>query len=59
MNRLPKFDPNAKEERKPNCRRLAVVFECKDGPYFFTLTGPAATVEAEKKNFDGWLKGFK
>jgi hypothetical protein len=55
----PPFDPNAKTERKSNYRRLGVYFACEGGPYFITLTGPAKTVEQQKKSFDEWLKNFK
>jgi hypothetical protein len=55
----PPFDPNAKEERHPNHRMLSVFFDNENGPYFIRLTGPAKTVEQQKKNFDEWLKNFK
>ena len=48
-----------KIEPKPNYRMLMVVFESKNGPYYFRLVGPAKTVEAHKKGFDEWVKGFK
>jgi hypothetical protein len=53
------FDPNAKEERRPDWRQLGIVFESKKGPYFFRLVGPAKTVTQYRKGFDDWLKGFK
>jgi len=53
------FDPNAKEERRPDYRMLGVVFESKKGPYFFRLVGPDKTVTQHKKEFDKFLKGFK
>ncbi len=55
----PPFAPNAKVERKPNFRRYGVIFESPNGPYFITLTGPARTMEQQKKGFDEWIKGFK
>jgi hypothetical protein len=55
----PPFDPNAKVERRPDYRRFGVVFGSKNGPYFITLTGPAKTMEQQKKAFDNWLQGFK
>lgn len=53
------FDPNAKVEKKPDYRMLGVVFESEKGPYFFRLVGPTKTVDANKKGFDDWVKGFK
>lgn len=53
------FNPNAKTEARPNQRMLAVIFESPDGPYFIRVTGPEATVESHKKDFDSWLKNFK
>ena len=53
------FDPNSKEERKPDYRMLGVVFETKKNPYHIRLVGPAKTVEKYKKDFDLWLKGFR
>jgi hypothetical protein len=59
LSKFPPFDPNAKVTRKENYRRLGVVFDSENGPYFITMTGPAATVEHHKKGFDDWLKNFK
>jgi hypothetical protein len=59
LYKFPPFDPNAKVQRKPDYRRLGVVFASKNGPYFITVTGPAKTVAEHKKGFDEWLKGFK
>jgi len=59
LSKFPPFDPNAKTTRKTNFRRLSVFFDCDNGPYFITMTGPAATVEAAKSDFDSWLKSFK
>jgi hypothetical protein len=53
------FDPNAKEEKKPDYRMIAVVFETDKGAYFLRLVGPAKTVGDNKKGFDEWLKAFK
>jgi hypothetical protein len=53
------FNPNAKEELRPDSRMVAVVFESAKGPYFMRLVGPAKTVSQHKKGFDEWLKGFK
>ena len=59
LSKNPPFDPNAKTERKANFRRFGVVFACEGGPFFITLTGPAQTLEKNKKSFDDWLKNFK
>ena len=59
LYKFPPFDPNAKVTPLPEYRRLAVVFDSKNGPYFITLTGPARTVAANKMPFDTWLGGFK
>jgi hypothetical protein len=53
------FDPNAKAEKKPNYRMLAIHFEGPSDIYHIKLTGPAKTIEAYKKGFDDWLKNFK
>jgi hypothetical protein len=55
----PPFDPNAKEVRKEGFRRIGVIFDTDEGPYFITLTGPAKTMEKSKESFDGWIKAFK
>jgi hypothetical protein len=55
----PPFDPNAKEVRKENFRRIGVIVDSADGPFFITLTGPAKTMEKNKTAFDGWIKAFK
>lgn len=59
LYKFPPFDPNAKVMKKENFRRLGVVFASENGPYFITLTGPAKTIEDQKKAFDEWLKAFK
>ena len=59
LYKFPPFDPNAKITKKDNFRRLGVVFASEKGPYFITVTGPAKTVESQKKSFDDWLKAFK
>lgn len=53
------FNPNAKEEKRPDFRMIGVVFETKQTPYHIRLVGPAKTVEQYKKGFDDWLKAFK
>ena len=53
------FDPNAKEELKPDYRMLGVIFGTPKGPYYVRLVGPAKTVEQNKLGFDYWLKSFK
>ncbi len=37
---------------KPNTRMLAAIVVASDGPYYFKMVGPAATVAAEKPGFD-------
>jgi hypothetical protein len=59
LSKFPPFAPNAKITEKPDYRRLGVVFDCEGGPYYITVTGPAATVERHKGEFDKWLKNFK
>ncbi len=53
------FNPNEKEELRPDYRLIGVIFDAKDGPYFIRLIGPAKTVAENKKAFDEWLKGLK
>jgi hypothetical protein len=57
--KFPPFDPNAKEQRKESFRRIGVIFDSDDGPFFITLTGPAQTIEKSKGAFDEWIKNFK
>jgi hypothetical protein len=58
-SKFPPFDPNAKEEKLPNYRMLGVIFDGPKDIYHIKFTGPAATVEANKKGFEEWVKGFK
>jgi hypothetical protein len=53
------FDPNAREELRPDYRMIMVYFGTKKGPYFIRFIGPAKTVTQHKKGFDEWVKGFK
>jgi hypothetical protein len=48
-----------KFEKRADYRMLGIIFDSPNGPYFITLTGPARTVEQQKKGFDEWLKNFK
>jgi hypothetical protein len=48
-----------KFEKLADYRMFGVIFESPNGPYFITLTGPARTLEQQKKGFDEWLKNFK
>jgi hypothetical protein len=57
--RNPPNDPKAKEEKFPGYRMLAVIFEGPKTVYHVKLVGPAATVEANQKGFEEWVKGFK
>jgi hypothetical protein len=59
LEKFPPFDPNARITRRPDYRRVNVIWETDNGPYFITLAGPAATVAQHKKDFDHWLKAFK
>jgi hypothetical protein len=59
LERFPPFDPNARITRRPNYRRLNIIFDSKNGPFFITVAGPAATIAQHKAEFDSWLKGFK
>ena len=53
------FNPNEKEELRPDYRLIGVIFDSKAGPYYIRFVGPAKTVADNKKGFDGWLKGLK
>jgi hypothetical protein len=53
------FNPRSKTERRPGYRMLAIHFDGPDNVYHIKFTAPAATVEAHKKAFDEWIKGFK
>ncbi len=53
------FDPNDRGEKRPDYRLLAIHFEGPKDVYHIRLVGPAKTVEAYKKGFDEWIKGFK
>lgn len=46
-------------EKRPNYRLIGVILETPNGPYYVRFVGPAKTIEANKKGFDDWLKGFK
>lgn len=59
LEKFPPFDPNAKVTRRPDYRMFGVYFDSPNGPFFVRAVGPAKTMEQHKKNFDGWLKGFK
>jgi hypothetical protein len=48
-----------KYEKLADYRMFGVIFESPNGPYYITLTGPARTLEQQKKGFDEWLKNFK
>jgi hypothetical protein len=59
LYKFPPFDPNAKVMPKENFRFIGIIFDNEKGPYFMRVTGPARTVEANKKGFDEWIKAFK
>ena len=44
---------------RPDYRMIAIQYDGDDNTYHFRLTGPAATIEANKKAFDDWLKALK
>jgi hypothetical protein len=46
-------------EPRPGWRMLAVVLETEKGNYYLKLTGPAKTVEAARKPFEGFVRAFK
>ena len=43
----------------PPAPGASVILDAEGGPFFITLSGPAATVSAAKADFDSWLKNFK
>jgi hypothetical protein len=47
------------DEKRPEHRMLAVVWQSKNGPYFMRLVGPRKTVERYKPGFDAWLRRFR
>ena len=53
------FDPEEKPEPRPDYRMVGVVFESKNGPYYVRMYGPQKTMEANRKGFEEWIKGFK
>jgi hypothetical protein len=53
------FNPRSKTVERPGYRMIAIHFEGPKDVYHIKLTGPAKTVEAAKKDFDAWIKGFK
>jgi hypothetical protein len=46
-------------EARPDYRMIAVLFETKENLHTIRLVGPAKTIAAQQKAFDGWLKSFK
>ena len=55
----PPFDPNAKVQPKENFRFVGVIFDNEKGPFYMRVTGPAKTVEGNRKALEDWLKAFK
>jgi hypothetical protein len=53
------FNPKSKTEERESYRMLAIHFEGPKNVYHIKLTGPAKTIDAVKKDFDAWIKGFK
>jgi hypothetical protein len=58
MKKRP-FDPNDKGEKRPDYRMVMIQFKGPENLYHIRFVGPAKTVEAYKKGFDEWIKGFK
>jgi hypothetical protein len=57
---LQKASPkDATGEKRENYRLIAAVLETPNGPHFIRATGPAKTMEANKKGIEEWLKGMK
>jgi hypothetical protein len=53
------FNPRSKTVARPDYRMLAIHFQGPEDVYHIKLTGPAKTIEENKKAFDEWIKGFK
>jgi hypothetical protein len=45
--------------KKPGYRLLGAIVEAPEGLVFFKCTGPAATIAANEKAFDGMVKSFE
>jgi hypothetical protein len=54
-----KGSPFQQMKPKPDYRMVRIFFESKNGPHFISLIGPEKTVEAHKKGYLDWVKGFK
>ena len=53
-------DPSSAVTEKKNFRQLYVIYENDDKKVIsFILVGPEKTIEKHKKDFDGFIKGFK
>ncbi len=55
----PPFDPTYKGKKMADFRLIGIQLDGPDNTYQIKLLGPAKTVEANKKGFDEWIKGFK
>jgi hypothetical protein len=53
------FDPNDAGEKRENYRMIGIIIESPNGPFFVRVTGPAKTIEANKKAIDSWIKNMK
>jgi hypothetical protein len=53
------FPMATKFELRPDYRMIAIQYDGDAHTYHMLLIGPAATIEAHKKEFDGWLKALK
>lgn len=59
LDKFPPFAPSAKTIPRANYRRVNVIVDSKDGPFFLVLVGPAATVGSHRQDFDKFLKGLR
>jgi len=59
LSKFPPFDPNAKITKKANYRQLYVIFDGKNGQYYFTIMGPTKTIDKHKADFETFLKKFE
>jgi len=50
---------NPARHNSPNYRLRAAVVQTPGGPYFIKLTGPARTVDAQSRAFDGFIASLQ
>ncbi len=51
--------PRAQGKAKPGFRMLGAIVDTRDGPWFFKLTGPAATVAKWSVSWDKFVESFQ